>query len=89
MLQVTVDQEEIKQLYDQKLEEHLKKFDRELVYWDRKELIRRTCMSWTFIQQKFFFDDRFPRRRVGTKWLFPAKETEQFLLQWIKEQSRS
>lgn len=56
-------------------------------FWDTKELKRRTCMSWSFIQEQFFFDPRFPKFKVNSKWLFPAKEAEEFLLKWIKEQS--
>lgn len=57
-------------------------------FWDMKELCHQTNMSENFIKDQFFYDEEFPKRRVGRKWLMPAKETEAFLLAWLKEQSR-
>lgn len=56
------------------------------VFWDSKELKRQTCLSWNTIQDKFFFDPAFPKRKVGGKWLYPAKETAAFLEKWLAEQ---
>jgi hypothetical protein len=89
MIQVQIDEQEVRKLYLQKLEEKLKEIDRELVFWDTAELKRRTCMSWNTIQKEFFFDARFPKFKVGGKWLFPAKECQEFLLTWLKEQPKS
>ena len=86
MLNIQVDENEARQLYLERLEEKLKEIDSELVFWDSKELMRRTCMSWNTIQDKFFFDPRFPKFKVGQKWMFPAEETKRFLLQWLREQ---
>lgn len=86
MLNVQIDEQEVRQLYFQKLEEKMKEVDVELIYWDSKELMRRTCLSWNNIQEKFFYDPRFPKHKVGQKWMFPAKQTREFLLQWLSEQ---
>lgn len=86
MLNVQIDEEAALQIYMKKVEEKLIEFDAELVFWDSKELCKRTCMSWNFIQEQFFFDPRFPKKKVNSKWLFPAKETKEFLLKWLKEQ---
>jgi phage pi2 protein 07 len=89
MLTVQIDQSEVRQLYLQKLEEKIKEVDTELVFWDTNELKRRTCLSWNTIQKEFFFDPRFPKFKVGGKWMFPAQETKEFLLQWLREQPRN
>jgi hypothetical protein len=86
MINVQIDENEARQIYLEKLDEKLKGFDAELVFWDSKELCRRTCMSWNFIQEQFFFDPRFPKKKVKSKWLFPARETREFLLKWLNEQ---
>lgn len=86
MLNVQIDHEEVRQLYLEKLEEKIKEMDTELVFWDTAELKRRTCMSWNFIQDQFFFDQRFPKHKVGGKWYFPARETRAFLETWLHEQ---
>ena len=85
MLSVQIDEEAVHKIYLEKLEEKLKDFDAELVFWDSKELCRRTCMSWNFIQEQFFFDPRFPKKKVKSKWLFPARETREFLIKWLSE----
>lgn len=85
MLTVQIDEETARKIYLEKLEEKLKDFDAELVFWDSKELCRRTCMSWNFIQEQFFFDPRFPKKKVKSKWLFPARETREFLIKWLNE----
>ncbi|MDY7224676.1 DUF771 domain-containing protein [Halalkalibacterium halodurans] len=85
MIQVNIDEREVRELTLQKIEEHLKKVDSELVYWDTSELKKRTCMSWNTIQKEFFFHPDFPKFKVGGKWYFPAAETKAFLLKWLRE----
>nr|WP_154957469.1 group-specific protein [Paenibacillus xylanexedens] len=86
MLSISVDEKEIKKLLKEKVAEILKEADSEYIFWDASELKRRTCMSWNFIQDQFFFDPRFPKRKVGSKWYFPARETREFLEEWLTEQ---
>ncbi|AQT86874.1 group-specific protein [Paenibacillus larvae subsp. pulvifaciens] len=83
MIQVQVDEEEIKQLYMEAISSYLDKLNKELVYWDSSELKRRTCMSWNKIVDSFFHHPDFSKVKVGGKWYFPAKETEEFLLAWL------
>lgn len=89
MLTVQIDEAAVQEQIRQRIAELVKEVDAEYVFWDAKELMKRTCMSWNFIQQQFFFDSRFPKFKVGNKWYFPAKETREFLLKWIREQGGS
>jgi hypothetical protein len=86
LLRIQIDQQEVRELYLKKLEDKIKEVDVELVFWDAKELMRRTGMSWNTIQTEFFFDPRFKKHKVGAKWRFPADDTKRFLLQWLSEQ---
>lgn len=86
MISVQIDESEVRQLCREKITEMIKEVDAEYVFWDAAELRRRTCMSWNFIQDQFFFDPRFPKRKIGSKWYFPARETRLFLEQWLQEQ---
>ncbi|OHX39202.1 group-specific protein [Cytobacillus oceanisediminis] len=86
MLSVQIDQRTIEQQFHEELRKHLVEIKNRTVFWDMKELCRQTCLSEPFIREQFFFDQRFPKFRVGRKWLFPAKEAEDFLIQWLKEQ---
>jgi len=83
MLEVKIDEAAVEQLYRKEIEKHLVGLDKELVYWDSKELKRRTCLSWNTIQDTFFHHPDFPKVKLGGKWLFPAKEAEAFLRSWI------
>ncbi|MEH7250300.1 group-specific protein [Neobacillus niacini] len=87
MIKINIDEKEARKLYSQKLDELIKEIDVELVFWDSKELMRRTCMSWNTIQKEFFFHPKLPKFKLGGKWYFDAKETNKFLLQWLREKA--
>lgn len=89
IVQVQVDESVVQEQIRQQIADLVKEADAEMVFWDAKELMRRTCMSWNFIQQQFFFDPRFPKFKVGNKWYFPARETREFLVKWLHEQRRN
>ncbi|HDX9549381.1 group-specific protein [Bacillus wiedmannii] len=85
MISVQVDEKEVRKIYLEKVEEKVRTVDAELVFWDTNELKRRTCMSWNTIQKEFFFDPKFPKFKVGSKWYFPSQKAKEFLLQWLSE----
>lgn len=85
MLQIQVDHEAIEKLYIEAINKKIQEVDRDLVFWDTKELKRRTCLSWNTIQDNFFHHKDFPKVKIGGKWMYPAKETETFLGNWLKE----
>lgn len=80
---IEINEREVKKMCLKKLDDEIKKIDTELLFWDSRELERRTCMSWGTIQKEFFFHPDFPKRKVGGKWYFPAQETKDFLLNWL------
>lgn len=87
MLSVQINEDEVKKLCKERIEKLIKEVEGEFVFWDRKELEKKTCMSWPFILKSFFYDKRFKKFKVGTKWLFPARETREFLELWLSEQT--
>jgi hypothetical protein len=86
MITVNIDENRAEELFLKELKKRLDHLERRHTFWDMKELCRQTCMSQNFIREMFFYDPRFPKYRVGKKWLFPAKECEEFLIMWLKEQ---
>ncbi len=86
LLDVKVDENMVKELCLKKIEEKLNGVDVELVFWDSSELKRRTCLSWNTIQERFFYHPEFPKFKIGGKWMFPAEETKEFLLKWLREE---
>jgi phage pi2 protein 07 len=85
VIEVKVDQEEMKQLYMAEIRKRLDQLEKEITFWDAKELKRQTNMSWNTIQDKFFYHPDFPKFKVGAKWFFPAAEARAFLTKWIFE----
>lgn len=88
MLTLNFDNDLLEKTFKEELQKRLDAIESKLTLWDMKELQKQTNMSVNTIKERFFYDDRFPKYRVGSKWYFPAKECEEFLLMWIKEQSR-
>lgn len=84
MIQIQIDEAAVKEMYMEAIVEKIKEIDEELVFWDSKELRRRTCLSWGTIQDTFFHEPGFPKIKVGGKWMYPAKEVESFLIDWLK-----
>jgi phage pi2 protein 07 len=89
LLKIQIDEEEIRKIYLEKVQEKIKELESEMVWWSTKELMRQTDMCWNTIQKKFFFDPRFVKHKVGAEWRFPAEESKKFLLQWLSEQPRA
>lgn len=87
MISVSVEKEVVDQLIRTEIAKTLHELSHRHMFWDMKELCRQTSMSENFIREHIFFHPKFPKYKVGKKWLMPAKETEAFMLQWLKEQA--
>jgi hypothetical protein len=88
MFEVQIDEKIMEQLFLDEITKRIKQIETRYTFWDLQELSNQTCMSLNNIKDKFFYDPRFPKYKIGGKWFIPAKEGEEFLLQWIKEQPR-
>ncbi|MBP1999718.1 phage pi2 protein 07 [Paenibacillus shirakamiensis] len=87
LISISLDESKVLEICKEKLNQMLHELDSNYVFWDTAELKHRTCMSWNFIQEQFFYDPRFPKRKIGAKWYFPARETREFLENWLREQN--
>lgn len=85
MIEIKINQEEVKKLYLEKLDEAIKNAEKETLFWDRKELMRQTRMGWNAILEHFFHHPEFPKAKIGGKWYFPAQKCREFLLKWLME----
>ena len=84
LFQIQIDEQQLKDLYMSEVKKRLDQLDKELTFWDVKELKRQTNMSWNTMQDKFFHHPEFPKFKVGQKWYFPAAECRAFLIRWAK-----
>lgn len=89
MLEINFDKTKVEDLLLEEIQKQIKNLENRFTFWDMDELCKQTCMSLNNIKDKFFYDTRFPKHKIGGKWYVPAKECEQFLIQWIKEQPRN
>jgi len=85
MISINVDNNQLIQIIQKELRRKMEETEHSLTFWDTKELKRRTCMSWGTIQATFFQDKDFPKAKVGSKWYFPAKEADEYLVKWLQE----
>jgi hypothetical protein len=86
LMSISVDEVRVREMVLERIAQTVKQIEEEKVFWDTKTLVDKTCMSWNFIQETFFFDPDFPKFKVHSKWLFPAKETRLFLERWLLRQ---
>lgn len=78
MIEIKVDSKRLEELYMQEIKQRLYQLDNKTLFWDRKELVKQTKMSWNTIQERFFFHPEFPKFKIGRKWIFPARKVEAF-----------
>jgi hypothetical protein len=86
MINIQLDEQKVELIFLEELKKKLKQLEKRTTFWDMKTLCKETCMSENTIKEKFFYDTRFPKYKIGGKWYFPAAECEEFLLTWIREQ---
>ncbi|MFS0672035.1 group-specific protein [Ornithinibacillus sp. 179-J 7C1 HS] len=85
MIEIKLDEREVKKIYAEQLEEHFNKLDNEMLFWDSKTLEEKTNLCMNTIKKEFFYDPNFPKHKIGNKWYYPAAKTKQFLLDWIEK----
>ena len=89
MIEVQIDEQQILEIARDEIKMKLKSIESEFVFWDLKTLCEKTCMSRNFVLDTFFFLPDFPRHKINSKWMIPAEEAREFLLNWLKQQPSS
>lgn len=91
IVQLQLDNNQLEGMIREELRNRLNHLEHRHTFWDLAELERQTCMSKSAILNQFFYDERFKKIRfkIGQKWYMSAKETEAFLLIWLKERQES
>ncbi|GEM04487.1 hypothetical protein HMI01_14750 [Halolactibacillus miurensis] len=84
MIRVEVDPEFIEKEFKAALKKRLDELESEKVFWDMKTLAQKTSMSISHLEKHVIYQPGFPLHRVGKKRIFPAKEAQEFLLDWVK-----
>ena len=84
LFEISIDKKVLEDKFYQELKKTLNRLDGNRTLWDMKELCRQSCMSENTIKDRFFYEPTFPKYKIGGKWYMPAKQTEEFLLKWIR-----
>lgn len=84
MIQIKLDNERLEKVFMTEVKQYLNQLQNEDVFWDIRKLEQKVCMSINTMKKHFFYNDDFPKYKVGGKWYFPAEETKRFLLMWLK-----
>lgn len=85
MIRVEIDEQELKNIYLQKVEERLEELESVVFFMNSKQLCEYLNMSWNTIVDSFLYDDEFPSLKVGTKWLFNRKEVQKYMEKYYDE----
>jgi hypothetical protein len=82
MIQISLDEEQLKELYLAEVQKKLDKFETELILMDSKQFCKKLSLSWPTVQQTFLSDPNFPKMRIGTKWIFNGREVQDYIDRW-------
>jgi excisionase family DNA binding protein len=85
MIEIKLDDEEVKALFLAEVKLRLDKIELEALLMNSKQLCKYLSLSWPTIEKVFLSDPNFPRIRIGSKWLFPRKEVERYIDIWTIE----
>lgn len=84
MIEIQINHDELKEMYLQKVDEHIKKIEQEVFFFDSKQLQKFVNMSWNSTVEHLLSDPKFPKIRLGHKWLFPRREVEVYMQKYYE-----
>ena len=85
MIQVSLDEQELKNLYLEEVQKRLDQIELETMLMDSKVLCRVLNISWPTIEKLFLYDPNFPSMRIGKKWMFNRREVQGFIDRWSND----
>jgi len=91
VIEININEKALENEIIKQINNKIEEFDKNKLFYSLDDLVRITTFSKGHIMNTFFNDYRFKkiRKRVGRKWVFPLKETNDFLKIWISEQPNS
>lgn len=88
MIKIDIDEAELEAIVRQEVRKKMESLSHQTMFWDMKELCRQVSLSETTVKEAFFYEEGFPKFRVGKKWLINAKLAEEFLMEWSMRQPK-
>lgn len=84
MIQIELNEEELKEIYIKMVEQRLTELEAETFFLDSKQLQKFTGMGWNSIVTHLLSDPNFPSLKLGKKWIFPRHEVEKYLQRYYE-----
>jgi predicted DNA-binding transcriptional regulator AlpA len=85
MIEIKLDDNELKEIYLAEVRKKLEKFEAESLLMDSKQLCKMLSLSWPTVVDTFLRDPNFPSIRLGSKWLFNRYEVQEYINKWSIE----
>jgi excisionase family DNA binding protein len=85
MLEIKLDDEEVKALFLAEVKLRLDKMEQQSMLMDTKQLCKMLSLSWPTVEKLFLSDPNFPSIRVGKKWVFNRKHVQEYIDRWSIE----
>lgn len=85
MIQVNFDQEALKALYLEKVEERIKEIEETVFFMNSTQLKKYLNMGWNSIVENFLHDEEFGAIRLGNKWLFNKRQVDAYMQRFYEE----
>ncbi|PGA16253.1 DNA-binding protein [Priestia aryabhattai] len=85
MIEFSLNEEGLRELYRKEVQKHLKKIEMETMLMDSKQLCKMLNLSWPTIEKLFLNDSNFPKIRIGKKWIFNRREVQIYIDRWSIE----
>lgn len=82
MVEIKLDDKELKDIYIAEVQKRLDNLELETMLMDSKQLCKMLSLSYPTVEKTFLRNPKFPKIRVGSKWLFNRKEVQEFIDRW-------
>lgn len=89
MLEIKLDEEELKALYLAEVQKRLDKIELQSMLMDAKQLCIMLSLSWPTVEKLFLSDPNFPSIRIGKKWVFNRKQVQEYIDRWSIEKKKN
>lgn len=88
MLEIKLDDDELKALYLAEVQKRLDKIELQSMLMDTKQLCKMLSLSWPTVEKLFLSDPNFPSTRIGKKWVFNRKQVQDYIDSWSIEKKK-
>lgn len=84
MINLQIDEEILKEMYNQKIDEYLQAVEHESMFLTFSGLVKYLNISNVSIREFLLWREDFPKIRLGSK-VFPRKEVSDYMEEYLKE----